>query len=112
MYAEMDVTDATAIERVFAEFAAQHGGAFDVLLNNAGVAFIDNFEALPLRSHELVVQVNVQGVVNCTHLAFPYLSQGITPKVINMCSRAWTTASRARRPTRRASSSSAASPRR
>lgn len=88
MYAEMDVTDTTAITRVFAEFAARHGGAFDVLLNNAGVAFIDNFEAVSLRNHELVVQVNVQGVVNCTHLAFPYLSQGVAPKVINMCSRA------------------------
>ena len=87
-YAEMDVTDTAAIERVFAEFAARHGGGFDVLFNNAGVAFIDNFEAVPLRNHELVVRVNVQGVVNCTHLALPYLSKGVAPQVINMCSRA------------------------
>ena len=87
-YAEMDVTDTAAIERVFAEFAARHRGGFDVLFNNAGVAFIDNFEAVPLRNHELVVQVNVQGVVNCTHLALSYLSKGVAPQVISMCSRA------------------------
>ena len=87
-YAEMDVTDSAAIERVFAEFAARHGGAFDVLFNNAGVAFIDSFEAVPLRDHELVVRVNVQGVVNCTHLALPYLSKGVAPQVISMSSRA------------------------
>jgi NAD(P)-dependent dehydrogenase (short-subunit alcohol dehydrogenase family) len=87
-YAEMDVTDTAAIERVFAEFAARHRGGFDVLFNNAGVAFIDNFETVPLRDHELVVQVNVQGVVNCTHLALSYLSKGVAPQVISMCSRA------------------------
>lgn len=87
-YTEMDVTDTAAIERVFAEFAARHGGGFDVLFNNAGVAFIDNFEAVPLHNHELVVQVNVQGVVNCTHLALPYLSKGVAPQAISMCSRA------------------------
>ena len=87
-YAEMDVTDTAAIERVFADFAARHGGGFDVLFNNAGVAFIDSFEAVPLRDHELVVRVNVQGVVNCTHLALPYLSKGVAPQVISMCSRA------------------------
>ncbi len=87
-YVEMDVTDTAAIARVFAAFAARHRGGFDVLFNNAGVAFIDNFEAVPLREHELVVQVNVQGVVNCTHLALPYLSKGLAPQVISMCSRA------------------------
>jgi NAD(P)-dependent dehydrogenase (short-subunit alcohol dehydrogenase family) len=87
-YAEMDVTDTAAIEHVFAEFAALHHGGFDVLFNNAGVAFIDNFESVPLRHHELVVQVNVQGIVNCTHLALPHLSKGVAPQVISMCSRA------------------------
>ena len=111
-YAEMDVTDTAAIERVFAAFAARHGGGFAVLFNNAGVAFIDNFEAVPLRDHELVVQVNVQGVVNCTHLALR-TCQRASRRRSSACARGRrTTASRARRPTRRASSSSAASPRR
>ena len=85
-YATMDVTDKDDVSRVLAEFAAQHGGSFDLLLNNAGVAFLGDFEALTLEQHELVTGVNVNGVLNCTYLAFPYLSKAPQAKVINMCS--------------------------
>ena len=57
-----------------------------LLLNNAGVAFLGDFEALTLDQHELVTGVNVNGVLNCTYLAFPYLSKAPQAKVINMCS--------------------------
>ena len=82
----MDVTDKDEVSRVLAEFAAEHGGSFDLLLNNAGVAFLGDFEALTLEQHELVTGVNVNGVLNCTYLAFPYLSKAHAAKVINMCS--------------------------
>ena len=84
--AAMDVTDKAEVAQVFADFAARNGGAFDALLNNAGVAFIDNFEDLSLEQHELVTRVNVNGVLNCTYLAFPYLSKGAESKIVNMCS--------------------------
>ena len=83
-YAAMDVTDKDDVSRVLAEFAAEHGGSFDVLLNNAGVAFLGDFEALTLDQHERVTGVNVNGVLNCTYLAFPYLSKAPQAKVINM----------------------------
>ena len=83
-YAAMDVTDKDDVSRVLAEFAAEHGGSFDLLLNNAGVAFLGDFETLTLEQHELVTGVNVNGVLNCTYLAFPYLSKGHGGKVINM----------------------------
>ena len=85
-YAAMDVTDKAEVAQVFADFAARNGGAFDALLNNAGVAFIDNFEDLSLEQHELVTRVNVNGVLNCTYLAFPYLSKGAESQIVNMCS--------------------------
>ena len=85
-YATMDVTDKDEVSRVLAEFAAKHGGSFDLLLNNAGVAFLGDFEVLTLKQHELVTGVNVNGVLNCTYLAFPYLSKAHAAKVINMCS--------------------------
>jgi NADP-dependent 3-hydroxy acid dehydrogenase YdfG/pimeloyl-ACP methyl ester carboxylesterase len=85
-YATMDVTDKDDVGRVLADFAAKHGGTFDLLLNNAGVAFLGDFEALTLEQHELVTGVNVNGVLNCTYLAFPYLSKAREAKVINMCS--------------------------
>lgn len=85
-YMTMDVSDKDEVARVLGELAAKHGGSFDVLLNNAGVAFIQNFEEQTLEQHELVTRVNVNGVLNCTYLAFPYLSKASKPKVINMCS--------------------------
>jgi NADP-dependent 3-hydroxy acid dehydrogenase YdfG/fermentation-respiration switch protein FrsA (DUF1100 family) len=85
-YATMNVTDKDDVGHVLADFAAKHGGSFDLLLNNAGVAFLGDFEALTLQQHELVTGVNVNGVLNCTHLAFPYLSKAHQAKVINMCS--------------------------
>ncbi len=86
-YERMDVTDKDEVNHVLAAFARAHGGAFDVLLNNAGVAFIDRFENLTLEQHELVLRVNVHGVLNCTYAAFPYLAAGRAAKVVNMCSR-------------------------
>ena len=85
-YAKMDVTDKADVDAVFADFAGRHGGAFDALLNNAGVAFIQNFEEQTLEQHELVAKVNINGVLNCTYLAFPYLAKGRDAKLINMCS--------------------------
>jgi NADP-dependent 3-hydroxy acid dehydrogenase YdfG len=85
-YARMDVTDKADVARVLGEFAGGHGGAFDALLNNAGVAFIEHFEEQTLEQHELVVKVNVNGVLNCTYLAFPFLAKGRDAKLISMCS--------------------------
>lgn len=84
--ARMDVTDKAQVDRVLREFAAGNGGCFDALLNNAGVAFIDHFEDQRLEQHELVAAVNINGVLNCTYLAFPYLARAARAKVINMCS--------------------------
>ena len=87
-YAAMDVTDKDDVGRILADFAAEHGGSFDVLLNNAGIAILGDFETLTLAQHALVTGVNVNGVLNCTYLAFPYLTKAPAAKVINMCSAA------------------------
>ncbi|RIR60948.1 SDR family oxidoreductase [Mycobacteroides abscessus] len=85
-YATMDVTDKADVARVLAAFAEEQGGTFDMLLNNAGVAFLGDFETLSLEQHELVTGVNITGVLNCTYLSFPYLSTASEATVINMCS--------------------------
>ena len=86
-YARMDVSDPDEVSAVMASFAARHGGSFDALLNNAGLAFIDKFENLTLQQHHRLVRVNVDGVLNCTYEAFPYLAKSRSAKVISMCSR-------------------------
>ena len=110
-YALMDVTDPDQVTQVLAEFAGRHGGAFDALLNNAGVAFIDNFEELTLAQHALVVAVNVNGVLNCTHLPSPTCPRASAPPSSPCARGPPSTVFRARPPTRPASSSCAGSPR-
>jgi len=85
-YARMDVTDTANVAAVMADFAAAHDGAFDAVLNNAGILFMDDFEALALAQHEQLTKVNINGVLACTYLAFPYLSRGTRAVVVNMCS--------------------------
>lgn len=85
-YQVMNVADAEAVAVVFAAFAATHGGSFDGLLNNAGLLSMGAFTEFSLARHQLITRVNVEGVLNCTHLAHRYLSEGTNPTVINMCS--------------------------
>jgi NAD(P)-dependent dehydrogenase (short-subunit alcohol dehydrogenase family) len=80
----LDVGDAVAVGAVLAEFAAMHGGRLDALLNNAGIGVLEDFEATPLGRHHATVEVNVKGVINCSHAAFPYLNAAGGAKVVNM----------------------------
>ena len=85
-YYEVNVTDHKSINNALSEFAERAGGSIDVLLNNAGIAFIENFEDLALEKHIAVTKVNVEGVLNTTYLAKPYLDRSDKACVINMCS--------------------------
>lgn len=80
----LDVTDAGAVSDALAEFAALNGGKLHLLLNNAGIGVLDNFEDTPLSTHHATIEVNVKGVINCSHAAFPYLKAAGRAKVINM----------------------------
>ncbi len=85
-YEHMDVSNADGVAAVMAAFAEDHGGSFDALLNNAGLLSMGDFESVSLARHRAITAVNVDGVLTCTHLAFPYLRRSTNPQVINMCS--------------------------
>ena len=61
-------------------------GRLDVLVNNAGILASGPFDALPLERQQAVVDVNVKGVLNGCHTAFPYLRDTPGACVINMSS--------------------------
>jgi NAD(P)-dependent dehydrogenase (short-subunit alcohol dehydrogenase family) len=82
----LDVSDAAAVGVVIAEFAALNGGKLNVLINNAGVGVLQNFEEAPLEKLHATIEVNVKGVINCSHAAFPYLRAANGAKVVNMSS--------------------------
>ncbi|GAA6164203.1 SDR family oxidoreductase [Pelagimonas sp. KU-00592-HH] len=65
-----DVTDAAAMEEVFARFVAE-AGRLDVLFNNAGIfGTAGPIDEIPLEDFERVMDVNIRGMFICARLAF------------------------------------------
>src|SRR5690606_31177261 len=69
-----------------AEFVDAAGGRLDVLINNAGLLQAGRFEDIPLPVHHRAIEVNVKGVVNGLHAAFPYLRDTPDAVVVNLSS--------------------------
>lgn len=82
----LDVTDAVAVGRALAQFWDAAGQRLDVLFNNAGIVAVGDFDALPLARQHALVDVNVKGVVNGCHAAFPYLRRTPGARVVSMSS--------------------------
>lgn len=82
----LDVTEPQAITQALAKLAEMSEGQLHLLFNSAGILEIGNFEQINLQRHNSIINVNVNGVINCCHEAFQYLSQTPSAKVINMCS--------------------------
>lgn len=80
----LDVTDTQAWQAALADFVAAAGGRLDVLLNNAGILADGPFAELPLARQQAIFDVNLRGVLNGCHCAWPHLAAG--SRVINMSS--------------------------
>lgn len=81
----LDVTDAAQWQAALAGFV-QRAGRLDVLVNNAGILASGPLETIPLARQQAIVDVNVKGVLNGCHTAFPYLRDTPGSCVINMSS--------------------------
>jgi NADP-dependent 3-hydroxy acid dehydrogenase YdfG len=82
----LDVTDADEMARRLGEFHEAAGGRLDVLVNNAGLLNAGRFEDIPLGVHHREIEVNVKGVVNGLHAAFPFLKATPGAVVVNLAS--------------------------
>jgi NADP-dependent 3-hydroxy acid dehydrogenase YdfG len=69
---EADVTDEAAA-RACVEQTVQELGRLDVLVNNAGVMLLGPMEHAPVEEWQRMVELNVLGLMYCTHAALPHL---------------------------------------
>jgi NADP-dependent 3-hydroxy acid dehydrogenase YdfG len=69
---EADLTDPAAA-RTLVDHAVAELGRLDTLVNNAGLMLLGPAVDAPLSDWERMVQINVDGVLNCAHAALPHL---------------------------------------
>jgi NADP-dependent 3-hydroxy acid dehydrogenase YdfG len=67
-----DVADATSVRAMVAEVVAKFG-RIDILVNNAGIGLTGYATQITLDEWKEMVDVNVMGVLNCTHVALEHL---------------------------------------
>lgn len=82
----LDVTDAHEMSQRVSDFVAAADGRLDVLINNAGLLNAGHFEEIPVALHHRTIDVNVKGVVNGLHAAFPHLKTTPGAVVVNLAS--------------------------
>lgn len=80
----LDVTDAQAVRDAVGDFADSCDGRLRLLFNCAGVLRFGRFEDIPLEDHGRLLAINVQGLLNCCHAAYPYLKATPGAQVLNM----------------------------
>jgi short-subunit dehydrogenase len=69
----LDVRDRKAWTQSLSDFASRTGGRIDVLINNAGLTFNNFFDQLTDDEIDLIIDVNVKGVLNGARAGLDYL---------------------------------------
>jgi len=81
-----DVRDFVAIESALGDFTQATGGRLDAVFANAGVLFMGPDERITRSQKDLLVDVNVRGVMHTIDAAFPYLARTPGARVVAMSS--------------------------
>ncbi|MEL7039919.1 MAG: SDR family oxidoreductase [Pseudomonadota bacterium] len=86
--ARLDVTQRADWAEAIVGFGAATNGKMDVLFNNAGIGRHGWFEDIPPEDSDLIVDINVKGVINGIYAALPLLKQTANARIVNTASTA------------------------
>jgi 3-oxoacyl-[acyl-carrier protein] reductase len=78
---QADSGDAEQVARAIDETVAKLGG-LDVLVNNAGVAYMGDVESLTMEQFDRLIAINVKGIFAAVQRALPHL--GSNGRIINI----------------------------
>jgi len=82
----VDVRDRAAVASALREFTSLAGGRLDALFANAGVLFMGPDETITAAQKDLLVDVNIKGVIHAIDAAFPVLARTPGAHVVAMAS--------------------------
>lgn len=85
LFVQVNVADEASVGELM-KAAAEHFGALDVLINNAGITRDGQLLKLDVESFKQVLDVNLTGVFLCTKAAVPYMLERGKGKIINTSS--------------------------
>ncbi len=81
----LDVTDREAWDAALQDFLGQEA-SLNLLVNNAGVLDSGPFQDIAMASHERIVDINIKGVMNGCHAAFPWMQAVAGACIVNLAS--------------------------
>ena len=72
--------------RAFVQQAYEHLGRLDILVNNAGVMLLGPVTGADTNDWRQMIDVNVLGLLYCTHAALPVMGEGGGGHIVNVAS--------------------------
>lgn len=83
----LDVTQAPAVQQVVDDVVAEHG-RLDLMFNNAGILIAGETHLLTLDQWNLIIDVNLRGVVHGVAAAYPAMMKAGSGQIVNTASAA------------------------
>lgn len=83
---QVDVVDPQSVQAMSDDFLKETGGEIDVLFNCAGVLLMGPHENITTEKQNLLVDINIKGVLNGCNAVFPIMQNMKTARIINMSS--------------------------
>ncbi len=85
-YIQCDVTKDDDVQKALQYIANKTNDRLDLLINNAGLMEVGDFDRIDLEAQMKVIDVNLSGVVRMTYHALPLLKKTPDSQIINLSS--------------------------